>query len=228
MRSVALAVCALAVASARADEERYQCAGVLAQLRTELRDAQLIPLDDPPLVAFDEERAGARCDAFEPVARALRGGGSRRLERGTIGGHRAALSSDGPHGSGHFWDLTLAIDLEGKTVGACPMTATSGWRNLPADGTRLFGQWRALADDRLLLWTTLAIGASEWESLIVPLVYGLSDRALVVDRAATLAAIGRFAHAYARVAALPDDRARAMHRVGAAAYGALADSKACP
>jgi hypothetical protein len=148
-------------------------------------------------------------------------------ERGTLGGHAAAVLSDGPHGSGHYWDLTLAITLEGRTLGACWSTSTSGWRNLPDEGRRKIGRWHVLVEDRLNVWSTLVAGAAESESLIIPLVFRLAADKVQLDRPATLKEIDRVGRVYATVATRRDDPAPEMHRAAAAAYRSVVADTGC-
>ncbi len=209
-------------------DETYRCSSMRASLLEELRRAELHPIRiaSAPQSAPDENGTVEPCEDFDRVRQALRGRAGD-TERGTLGGQPAAVRSSGPHGSGHYWDLTLAIVVAGRTLGACLTTATSGWRNLPADGARRFGRWRALASDHLSVWSTLAAGAAESESLIVPLLFRLADVELRLDRSATLKEVDRFGRLYAEVAAMRDDHAAAMHRAAAAAYRAVAGGGDC-
>jgi hypothetical protein len=210
---------------------KYTCASVLESVRADLRaaEANAIALANPALRAAGEEGAGERCDDFSRAAAALRKP-TNGVESGTLGGRHAVVFTDGPHGSGHFSTVTVAVELDGRVVGACFSTSTSGWRNLSDGGRRLFGVWRTLVDDRLLVWSGLAAGAAEYESLISALVFRLRGDALVLDRAATGKEIGRMGRVYATPAAAraDDDEAAALHRAAAAAYRALATGGACP
>ncbi len=49
--------------------------------------------------------------------------------------------------------------------------------------------WHALDGGAFVLWSTLAIGSSEWESLALPLVYRVSKHQLVLDRKLTTIAV---------------------------------------
>jgi hypothetical protein len=209
---------------------RYTCAAFEEQIAKELRAVEAHPVAlATPARMVGGEGAGQRCDDFERAVRAL-DHPAPEAERGTIGGRRAAVWTDGPHGSGHFSTVTLAVELDGRRVGACFTTSTSGWRNLSEVGHRGFGAWHTLVDGRLLLWDGVVAGAAEYESLLSALVYRLRGDVLALDRAATLREIGRMGRVYANDAsARPgDDEALAMHRAAAAAYRALAGGAACP
>jgi hypothetical protein len=209
---------------------KYKCAALLDGLRAELRAAEAHPiaLASAAVRAPGAEDAGERCEGFGRVARAL-SHADRDVEVGTLDGRRAAVLIDGPHGSGHYSDVTLAVELDGHVVGACFTTSTSGWRNLSERGHQRFGRWRALAGDRLLLWSGLAAGAAEYESLIFALVYRLRGRALLLDGAATRKEIARMGRVYGEPdAARPDDdEAAAIHHAAADAYRALATDSSC-
>jgi len=202
---------------------------MLATLRKDLREeeAHRVALQSPALP--DRQQFGEKdCDDFDRAWQAIHGRAGANAESGRLGGHRAVVLSDGPHGSGHFWSLTLAVELEGRTVGSCMTTSTSGWRNLSPQGHRLFGHWRTLSDGRLHVWSTLVAGAAEIESLLVPYVYRVSEGALVLDHAATVTEIGRFGQLYARAAELRNDERRSMHQAAADAYRSFAAGTDCP
>lgn len=78
------------------------------------------------------------------------------------------------------------------------------------------------------VWSNVEAGASLVEGLLVPLVYRLTNRALVLDSVTTRAEIGRFGRAYDALAAAPADDFRALHRAAAAAYRAFAAGTSCP
>ena len=226
MRWLAVAIACCAAGPAQA----YDCSSLAATLRAGLDDAAHHPLAlaNPAPTTGGEASAGEACDDFARAARAL-AHPDRDAERGTLAGHRAAAWSDGPHGSGHYWNVALAVDLGGgRVVGACVVTPTPGWRNLSDRGHRLFGRWRTLAGDRFVVWTTLAAGEAEYESLIYALVYRLRGDALELDRAATLHELDRMGRVYATAPSRPGDvEAAALHRAAAAAYRALVDGTSC-
>ena len=226
MRWLALAIACLAARPAQA----HDCASLAAALRAELDAAEHHPiaLANPATTTGGEASAGEPCDDFARAARAL-AHADRDAEGGTLGGHRAAAWSDGPHGSGHYWNVALAVDLGGgRVAGACVATPTTGWRNLSDRGHRLFGRWRTLAGDRFVVWTTLTAGEALYDSLIYALVYRLRGDSLELDRAATLREIDRMRRVYATAPSRPDDaEAAALHRAAAAAYRALADGASC-
>ena len=154
---------------------RHDCSSVLKQLRADVRneETRAIPLQTPGLKARDDldGDAGKPCADFERVKHALHGSSVSDIERGLLGGKRAAVLSDGPHGSGHYWQLTLAVQMNDQVVGACLITKTAGWRNIPAKGLPHFGQWHSLSNDRFRLWSELVAGESQSQSLIIPLVF---------------------------------------------------------
>ena len=80
------------------------------------------------------------------------------------------------------------------------------------------------------VWSVIAAGQAEYESLISALVYRLRGDRLVLDRAAPLREIARMGRVYADDAAArpDDDEAREVHRAAAAAYRALATGTDCP
>ncbi len=91
------------------DRRRFACATLLAQLRADLRKeaSHAIPLGAQGLLTRDENADGASapCEDFQRAKQALRGPAGPEIERGVLGGRRAAVLSDGPHGSGHYWQL---------------------------------------------------------------------------------------------------------------------------
>lgn len=212
------------------DARGYACAATLAALQSEVDRAAMspIPLGEPPRRAPGEDDAGERCEHFDKALRAFDEPQSPASESGTLGGRRAAIWLDGPQGSGHYWDLVIAIVLDGRRVGACWITTTTGARNIGTDGMRRFDVWRRFAGDRLHVWSNVGVGASLVESLLVPLVYRLTNGALVLDGATTRAEIGRFGRAYDALARAPADDFRALHRAAAAAYRAFAAGARCP
>jgi hypothetical protein len=229
---VALALLPAAAPAATPRDEVYDCASILALVQADVKDAAhaSLALSPPPDQRGDVD--DGRCDAgeFEHARGALHAKPGASVEAGWIAKHRAAVWSDGPHGSGHFWQLAIAVELDGRAVGTCVGTATAGWRNIPGDGVRVIGTWQTLVGGELVVWRELAAGhGSEAESLIDPVVYRLDGRthALVLDGDATRAAIARFGHAYARIATLRDDPAPELHRGAAAAYAAFAAGAAC-
>ena len=226
MRWLALAIVGCVACPAQA----YDCSSLAAALRAELDAAEHHPLAlaNPATTTGGEASAAEACDDFARAARAL-AHSDRDAERGTLAGHHAAAWSDGPHGSGHYWNVALAVDLGGgRVVGACVTTPTTGWRNLSERGHRLFGRWRALGGDRFVVWTTLSAGEALYESLIYAHVYRLRGETLELDRAATLREIDRMGRVYATAPSRPDDaEAAALHRAAAAAYRALVDGASC-
>jgi hypothetical protein len=213
------------------DGRPFACESIRQQLHDELASATRAPilLAEAPVDSDDEAAASAEpCESFVRVRRALTGRLPREMERGILGTATAVAFNDGPHGSGRYWTVTLAVRREGMTRGACLATKTGGWRNLPRPrGTRLFGAWYMLVGGRLVIWTELAVGASEAESLIYPVIYRLGRDTLVLDEPRTLAEIGRFGRTYARIAKLREDEDRDLHRVAAAAYRAVSNGTNC-
>ncbi|MBL9040928.1 MAG: hypothetical protein JNM83_04975 [Myxococcales bacterium] len=211
---------------------RHDCSSVLKQLRADVRneETRAIPLQTPGLKARDDldGDAGKPCADFERVKHALHGSSVSDIERGLLGGKRAAVLSDGPHGSGHYWQLTLAVQMNDQVVGACLITKTAGWRNIPAKGLPHFGQWHSLSNDRFRLWSELVAGESQSQSLIIPLVFRLSKRTLVLDLSATRIELGLFGEKYAALSTMRKDGASDLHRAAAAAYRAFSLGVECP
>jgi hypothetical protein len=205
------------------------CAALLDALRADLRDAEAHPvvLRTAAVVASRGEDDGEPCPDFARARQALRSHGGAGIERGLLADRRAAGWSEGPQGSGHYWSIALAIAGRAEPIGACLTASTSGWRNLSREGRRLIGPWRMLVGGRFHLRSTLVAGATEWESLLLPIVYRLSDDTLVVDRARTAAEIGRFGWVYERLWPMPDDPASVMHHAAADAYRAFAADREC-
>jgi hypothetical protein len=202
----------------------YACRSLVELLHRDVDASEKHPLRLAEHPVPDGE---ASCDDYRKVAGMLDAGEASGAESGTLGGHRAVARSDGPHGSGHFWDVQLAVVRDGgQKIGACLLTSTTGWRNVGHDSAAGFGPWRMLVKDRFVLWSTLVVGAAEYDSLLLPLVYRLEGSTLVLDSAATLAEIRRFGSVFARL----HDRAvveRVMHRGAAAAYSAFGAGSAC-
>ena len=227
-----LPAAAPAAPAASPSDDAYACGPILALLQADVKEAAhaSLALSPPPDQRGDVD--DGRCDAgaFDHARRALHAKAGAGAEVGRLGTHRAAVWSDGPHGSGHFWQLAIAVELDGRAVGTCAGTATAGWRNIPGDGVRVIGTWQALVGGELVVWRELAAGhGSEAECLIDPVVYRLDERthALVLDVDATRAAIARFGRAYAKIATLRDDPAPELHRGAAAAYAAFAAGGTC-
>jgi hypothetical protein len=210
-------------------EETYRCSSLRRMLSDELQRAELHPVrvTASPRSEPNENGDVEPCESFDRAKQALMGTVAGDLERGTLGGHRAAVLSEGPNGTGHYWTLTLAVSVERRTVGACFVTSTSGWRNLPAEGRRMLGRWHVLDGDHLTVWSTLVAGTAEWESLILPFVFHLADGELRLDRFETMKQMDRVGRVYGQVAAMRDDHAPAMHRAAAAAYRSLASGTEC-
>ena len=208
---------------------RYDCASLKQALESHLREAEAhpIPLTNPPKLA-NGEIANESCDDFERASNAI-AHPVRLAERGTLGGRRVAVWTDGPSGSGHFSTVTIAVEHDGQPVGACVTTSTSGWRNLSDSGHRQLGSWRKLVRGQLMLWDGVEAGVAEYESLIAAIVYRLRGDVLALDRAATLREIARMGRIYADdTSARPgDDTGLAMHRAAAAAYRAVAAQADC-
>jgi hypothetical protein len=59
-------------------------------------------------------------------------------------------------------------------------------------------------------------------------VYRLAKSEFVLDRAATLAQIEKFANAYAQLAIVSKNSHEAIHRTAAEAYRAVASGMGCP
>lgn len=214
------------------DNPRYDCATLLAQLRADIQKEASRPL---PLTTQAQNvrgdfagEPGSPCDSFAQVKRALHGRGGGAIERGLLDGHRAAIRSDGPHGSGHYWSLAVAVEVEGRALGVCLSTKTAGWRNIPPPARKTFGTWHTLDGDRFHLWAELVAGGAESQSLIEPMIFRIEDHALVLDHETTRAEIGRFAKKYSAMSTLPEDQAAGMHRAAAAAYHAFATGTSCP
>lgn len=229
---VALAMLPAAAPAATPGDYAYACAPILALLQADVKEAThaSLVLSPPPDQRGDVDDGRCDADGFEHARKALHAKPGTGVEAGRLGMHRAAVWSDGPHGSGHFFQLAIAVELDGHAVGTCLGTATAGWRNIPSDGVRVIGTWQTLVGGKLVVWRELAAGhESELESLIDPVVYRLDERAhaLVLDGDATRAAIARFGRAYARIAALRDDPEPDLHRGAAAAYAAFAAGTAC-
>ncbi|MDB4952986.1 MAG: hypothetical protein JWO36_555 [Myxococcales bacterium] len=218
------------VALGRVAHADTDCAHVLARLDHEVAEASAHPikLASPPVDAD-----GQRCtDAADTTGReGDAAGGSATdaptVETGTLSGDRATVRSDGPHGSGRYWSIDVRVVNGGHQLGACMQTSTTWWRNLPGAARKSLGVWHVLDGGAFFLWSTLAIGDSEWESLALPLVYRVSKHQLVLDRKLTTSAVARFGRMYRDAAAVADDDARAMHVSAAAAYAAFATQGAC-
>lgn len=228
---VALALLPAAAPAATPGDDVHACGTILALLQADVKDAAhaSLALSPPPDQRGDVDDGRCGAGGFESARRALHAKPGASVEAGRLGTHRAAVWSDGPHGSGHYWQLAIAVELDGKPVGTCAGTETTGWRNIPSDGVRVIGTWQTLVGGELVVWRTLASGHGLFESLIDPVVYRLDERthALVLDVDATRAAIGRFGQAYAKIATLRDDPAPELHRGAAAAYAAFAAGAAC-
>jgi hypothetical protein len=203
-------------------DERYTCAALLEQLRVDLRDEEAGPirLTDPP-TEHDESSGGTvgePCDGFDDAG---------DVQRGRLDGRRATARSDGPHGSGHFWRVFVAVQDRGTVVGACFSTVTTWWRNLPDAGRARFGKWRLFHGNAVHVWSTLVAGGDEWSSVMLPLVLRLDKDQLALDRAATTVEIARAGRNYAKVARMRDDPAPELHRAAAAAFAAFAAGTDC-
>lgn len=211
-------------------EPNYSCRMVLRTLRARVssRAAQSIPLQNPARRARGDENSGERCKGFRSVKQALHEKAGRDIERGQLGGHRAAVLTDGPAGSGHYWDLVLAVEVDDQAVGTCLTVSTAGWRNIPQSANASFPAWNMLAEDRFFLRDDLSVGDAVPDAALVPLVYSLVNGALVLDLAATKREIGRFAEKYAAMSTQHDDRDPKLHRVAAAAYRAYVADAGCP
>jgi hypothetical protein len=215
-----VAMATVVAAPARADD-RYTCAAFLDQLRADLRDeaAHPLALTDPPTERTESgDTKAAACEGFDIVE------GS---ERGRLDGRRATARSDGPHGSGRFWTVFVAVQDHGRVIGACFTTTTSWWRNLPDAGRARFGAWRLFHGNALHVWSTLVVGADEWSSVMLPLVLRVSKDQLALDLAATTAEIKRAGGNYAKVARMGDEPAPEMHRAAAEAFAAFAAGTDC-
>lgn len=210
------------VALGRAAHADTDCEHVLARLDHEVSEASARPIElaSPPLDADGQQCA----DAADTTDRA---GDAPTVETGTLSGDRATVRSDGPHGSGRYWTISVRVVIGGHPLGACMQTSTTWWRNLPAAARKSLGVWHVLDDGAFSLWDTLPVGELEWESLALPLVYRVSKHQLVLDRKLTTSAIARFGRIYRDAAAIADDDVRAMHGSAAAAYTAFAARSAC-
>lgn len=153
------------------------------------------------------EEEVSECSHFDEARRALNGS----ADGGTLGsagkdttffveqlGHLpAAVQLIGPGGSGRFWEMTIAVQRDGRVVGACLTTSTVGFRQAQKVREFLPPQWQPLQGGRLVLWTSLGFGPSPAAQLLVPIAFKHVGDSLVVDRRATARLVSAFADAYA-------------------------------
>lgn len=194
------------------------CTHVLERLEQQVAEASAnrIKLASTPVDSEGQPCADADGSDAEPT-----------VETRTLSGHRATVRRDGPAGSGRYWTIDVRVAIAGHQLGACMQTSTTWWRNLPDDTHKRLAPWQVLDGGAFILWDTLAVGESEWESLALPLVYRVSKQQLVLDRKRTTAAIAQFGSMYHDAATVADDDARAMHLSAAAAFAAFAAHGKC-
>lgn len=203
---VAFAVVVLALGhEAHAEPD---CTHVLERLDQQIAEAAANPIK---LAATPVDSEGEPCGDAD-------GDAEPTIETGTLSGHRATVRRDGPAGSGRYWSIDVGVAIGGHQLGACMQTSTTWWRNLPDETHKRLAPWQTLGGGAFVLWGTLAVGDSEWESLALPLVYRVSKQQLVLDRKRTTNAIAQFGRVYRDAASAAEDNARGMHQTAAAAY----------
>lgn len=246
-----LATALLAIAAPSADSEAgqqpedstpgYSCEEIRAGLEGIWEVNPEIPLTDPPEPVDDTLAKCSPTPARVLEGKTLLGLKGRdsnqteerpELELGTVSGRQVAVQRDGPGGSGRYWEVAVAVKSGKRTIGACLITTTLGWRNVARYGNQ-FISWKALGGKGetarlVIMQSPPARGdATNSEFLLIPEVYRLDGDRLVVDRDATRNEAARYAGAYERLSQIRDNPFAKLHDAAAAAYRAFSKSTAC-
>lgn len=232
---IALAVLVVTTAPADAiaggEDALPTCRGIYAHLKSEIESMRDIPLEHSARESWHSDEPGRACDHYGEVQSVLLSRGDAGTESeiafGMLGSRRAAVQLSGPGGSGRFWDVTIAVEGERGTVGACLTTSTVGFRSATEVREHLPRKWEPLKDDRFVLWTSIAAGdsGSSADTVLVPVVFQLKGGVLTVDPRATARAIGQFGEAYATC---QKRECQVLLKPAAQAFTAWAQGRACP
>jgi hypothetical protein len=213
---------------ALASPARHRCEDVLANVRRKL--AQPAPIALGAADECEDEIAAAK-DMLTSRAASMP---DAIAGTGDLDGTRAAVVATGPNGSGHFWNVGIAVGA--PPLVACVTTSTAAWRNIGGNAavSKLFPRFDPLAvPHRFTLWTNINSLPPNDEGrdiapslLLLPMVFRLAGERLEVDLDATKRELRAWGDRYARAAAGKDDFA-ALHRAAAAAYRAFAEGTDC-
>jgi hypothetical protein len=166
---------------------------VEAAFATELREHRLLSTSS---TRRNETGDAEPCASFAQLAGAANKPTDERIEFGKFGDKDAAVFSDGPQGSGRYWNISVAIDANAPG-GICFKTSTVGFRHFgAAKAFALVGPWRLLQGQLLHIWTDISIGSSNVDTALFTRVFRLNGSVLTFDATASKAELAQWASRY--------------------------------